>query len=148
MRKVIGILLLSSFIGIAVFGFIAMGHTLTHGGCIASAAQGMNGCMEQGTGTGSVFFHLKIFKSFSQALITSALLALIASFILLGRVMYFNANEIDTTKGQSISFFTIMNAQIWMRARGRFTRWLALHESSENYAPQWVHGIEFVAAGL
>lgn len=70
MRRTITTLITLSFIGIALFGFIAMGHAINHGlgGCIASLAQKAE-CPTEGNVLTYISFHFSIFRSFSTAIL-------------------------------------------------------------------------------
>ncbi len=88
MKSILTILILASFIGIAVFGFVGMTSAQhLHGGCIASLAdKGL--CPSGVVPVSAAFSHLEVLKSFSLAFLTgfASLVSLIAlAFAVSGR---------------------------------------------------------------
>ena len=69
MRLSLILLVIVSFVGIAVFGVFSMGGHGDHGhnGCIATAVQGVQNCPEENNTLSFLNFHLNTFKSFSSA---------------------------------------------------------------------------------
>lgn len=74
-----------SFVAIAVFGFVGMGHGPDHNnnrGCLATTATGGN-CPAKSTPLGDFNFYLTVFRSFSQATPTMDNVALILLALLI-----------------------------------------------------------------
>ena len=126
MKRAFIAFLIISFIAIAVFGFVSIGHTDGNVGCIAETSQGV--CPMEGSSLGTAFFHLNSFKSFSTALITTdslislitiALSALIYALFalshtsespILARVSYKIADKgpiISASKSRILSFLSL-----------------------------------------
>src|SRR3989344_6852325 len=78
--KISPVLVVFSFIGIAVFGAFAMAEDTEndHNGCIASAAKGASCPMENGFSSSA--FHINAFKSFSTAILNGSLAGLLLLF--------------------------------------------------------------------
>ncbi len=127
-------ILIVSFIGIAVFGFLGMQH---HGighedrGCIATVFRGAD-CADGMTVFDFASFHLDIFKSFSTATVnesaTGFSLLLITLVFLIGSAVTFDrgavfypVSSLSYARSPAILFFPL---------RRILTRWLALHENS------------------
>ena len=72
MQKLISVVLLSSLLGIAVFGMIAVQHDGAHSTCFVAITQNME-CPEN-SAISFVIFHLKSFSSFSLGVLLSILL--------------------------------------------------------------------------
>ena len=122
--------LLVGFIGIAVFGFLAINHGGSHGhsGCLAAVAKGTDCPYETGTAA-SVAFHLDTFKGFSTAVfgenagsaVTLLLLLLLSVGLGIGQRIY--------SRTLPLPFFLVhrLFAQPFQL---QFAQWLALHENS------------------
>lgn len=78
MRQILAFLLVAAFLGVAVFGFAAMGHGEGHsrGVCVAAASQAAP-CPEDGP-VAWAFFHVSAFKGFSSAVASVVLLVVAA----------------------------------------------------------------------
>ncbi|MBI2552753.1 hypothetical protein HYW17_05645 [Candidatus Uhrbacteria bacterium] len=134
-RRNIGIILLVSFIAIAVFGFIAMGGGSghAHGGCIAATANGLPSCPGSGENTESLLFHIQTFKSFSQALIGATLL-LVGLFLAARSSQERLISDEPKAEWACSCARVIRLAQLWQKTRQRIIYWLALHESRADVA--------------
>lgn len=121
MRLLTGVLILS-FVGIGIFGVIAMhpnsSEALTR--CLASLAQGA--VCPEGNILSTVNFHLKTIKNFVSVILISAVLLLagviINIFSLLPALPSFNLEKFSEK-----SFYSINR---------RLQHWLALRENSPN----------------
>src|SRR3989338_4552443 len=142
MRRRVGILLLLGFIAIAVFGFIAIGHlheSAAHGDCIAAISQGVRGCADEGESATSLLFHLRTFKSYSQALLVSILaLSVLITFALLRLVPVQSASLLISSRGLDLRPVAMI-VKIYGRSRAHIVYWLSLLEARDKYARNWVH---------
>ena len=123
-------LLIISFIGVAVFGFLSMIYGDTHnGGCIASS--GMNALCPLNDVFTFVVFHLGAFKYFSTAVLASVLLVLLSGMIfsLLPRPLLDKDEDDDFV-------FSTQNRKFPIIVKSReITRWLSLHINSPAFIP-------------
>lgn len=128
--KLLAALSILSFLGIAVFGFLAMGFDGVdgHANCLAATVNGnlcpkANGVFD--------FSHLSVFRSFS----TATLQTILASAFLIG-IVFLSARglKILNFRRHSLDFpifnFTREEIQLFSKARRSFIRWLAFHENS------------------
>ena len=83
MKPIFTILLITSFIGMAVFGFVGMHHGMqTHiGDCTAATAQGTD-CPKQASLVDYLAFHLNAFKKLSTATFSNISTSLLILVIL------------------------------------------------------------------
>src|SRR3972149_8517151 len=83
MKSIFTTLLIFSFVGIAVFGFAAMGHSEnSHSNCLAATAQGII-CPDAMSALDFASFHINTFRSFTTAIFSgNALSALLLSIAL------------------------------------------------------------------
>ena len=133
MKKVVlSLIVISSFLGIAVFGFMAMspdanGH---HSGCIAATAQGA-GCPAEAETLGFVSFHLRAFKNFSSATFGEQFAApfLLALILCIGFGIKAN-RHIQTVSSRFISQFQKHFVHLIVPLKLNLARWFALHENS------------------
>lgn len=137
MQKTFPVILLAAFLSIAVFGFMAMGEAQnghTHGGCIAATAKGARSCQAAGEGAEALLFHIRTFKSFSQALLAGILVFAMFYFIArYGRLRL--AEEAQSLAYHWLSAPAVMRfVQFWQGMRRRIMYWLALHESRADQA--------------
>lgn len=131
-RKNIGRVLLASFFAVAVFGFVAMGdgEGHTHGGCIAATASGVRSCQDSGESAASLLFHIKTFKSFSQALSISLVVLAVFVLVELFALKQLAAEKLFNSWGRVCGMVKrIEGVQLYQRTRARIIYWLALHES-------------------
>ena len=117
-------LLVTSFVGIAVFGAFAMNHDSGHAasGCIAATAKAAN-CSEETTPFALADFHISAFKSFSSAVFGGALLATLLSMLLAGLVFF-------APPLLKLVQFSPACQRFSSPQKQEFTRWLSLHENS------------------
>lgn len=130
MKLLFATILLSSFLGLGVFGVFAMhiGMQNYHGGCIAATAQRV-GCVMQNNLVDFVNFHLSIFKNFSTATFSDIGVLFIGLFLLAFGIQWGTYRWIfglfkqtRYTSEQSI-FFTQLSYH-------KLLSWLILHENS------------------
>lgn len=121
-------LLLVGFIGIAVFGFLAMGHSADFKGkCLASV---VNRSICPVNMADAVNFYLSAFKSFSLAVLSfglnlmalAAVFAAVLCFVIFSPL--FNFNSFSFSKSVFAAPANI---------KRNFLRWLSLHEQSPNF---------------
>ena len=133
--KSIGIvLLIAGFVGIAVFGFLAINHGNghEHAGCIATTAKGIDCPLGANTILFAIF-HLDIIKSFSTAIFNydySGSLILLAFIIfLVGWITRFKIG-FDLPALAAIQYRHCSKETYFFPLRQNLTGWLALHENS------------------
>lgn len=130
MNRTIATIIIFSFIGIAVFGFLGIEFMNNHHmGCIASTSQaGM--CPESGSPMDFVNFHLNALKNFSVAVLSS--LSILAALLVSVLLIVFAeqrrgalASEVTVPhplRSVFLDFHPPLCAQL--------THWLSLHENS------------------
>lgn len=138
MRNAFLATLLVAFIAIAVFGFLAMGHTskgYVHGGCIAATARAST-CE---TDAYNFFFHISVFKSFSQAMVGGAMI-LLALLIFLRAMVHTSARTVRLSVVRLPSVWEALRYRIcmllgilWYRARAGFIGWCSLKRGDVDY---------------
>lgn len=117
-------LLIISFVGVAVFGFISMVFGDTHhGGCIASNQLGalcpLNDALD------FVVFHLSAFKYFSTAVLVAVLLILLS-----GMIFSILPRPLDKDEDDDFAFST-QNGKFPIFSKSQeITSWLSLHINS------------------
>lgn len=124
--KLLAPALIITFAGIAVFGFMAMGHGIGETGhsCLASTAQAIN-CSSGSDVLAFIGFHAGAFKSFSMATFSG----LAASIILLIALAYFALSRRSLTDSIiPISRFT--ERFITANQKQSLISWLSFHENS------------------
>ena len=122
--RLLGLILCISFIAIAVFGFVAMGHE----GCIMAIAM-QNSCMQGQGPLAEAANHLQVYQNFSLA-IFSAILTLIG----LWRVAMHRFYILDT-----LAYFTAPHAHTSLdivregalRMAPRLLAWMSIHEKRD-----------------
>ncbi|MDO8505931.1 MAG: hypothetical protein Q7S48_05165 [bacterium] len=151
MHKGLYWLLLITFISIAVFGFLAMGHASNghmHGGCIAAAARAST-CESDADDS---FFHINVFKSFSQAMISSAMLFISALLFLfwisqLARKTVTSLVSYLYAVGEPLRYrMRIFSGMLRYRARVYFMKWCSLQrgDAQHTLARAYEYGISLV----
>ncbi len=121
--KYASIVLLFGFVGVAVFGFLAMNHVGAegHGGCLAAQARNTE-C--PGSGDSDLgLFHINAFKSFSLAIVLAVLS--LAVFFSLSKEKLLVPIAFQGTNAPEVFEFTSFRA---------FREWLTLLENSPSYA--------------
>ena len=125
MNSVLAKLLLIGFIAIAVFGFLAMGHSFGEW-CLASAAN--RSACPAGIG-GAVSFYANAFKSFSLAVFAAgSMILFVAAFGVLSRLIPSFVLPVfsEINFSQRPEFFKPFSET-------RALRWLSLHENSPSF---------------
>jgi len=130
MTRTITILIMVSFVAIAVFGFLGIEFmTSHHAPCIVSTSQG-GICPEESAPLGYINFHLNALRNFSTAvfasvsfLILSLILVLAFALNLFGERMF--APEVTTPRP-----FGCILADFSPPLLTRLSNWLSLHENS------------------
>ena len=121
-------ILIISFVGVAVFGFLSMIYGDTHdGGCIASNRLGAL-CPLNGT-FAFVVFHIDAFKYFSMAVFAATLLILLVGVIFSVLPWLLDKDEDDDF------VFSIRGEKFPTLIKNReVTRWLSLHINSPAFS--------------
>ncbi|MCR4328270.1 MAG: hypothetical protein NUV53_02005 [Patescibacteria group bacterium] len=125
MKRILGIIVISAFLGMAVFGALAMVNHDGYGKCLVETATGGTICPEAVGSVGMATFHLNILKSFS----TIHVIGWIGLLMLLAVVF-----SIAWSGSASIFSFFDSGYRTTDASRGdrphavRFYRWLALRE--------------------
>lgn len=132
MSRFFTLLIIFSFIGIAVFGVFAMNHGVSHDhGCLAAIARAAD-CPDNGSIFDFISFHLNTFKVFSTAVLGENF----SSILLL--VMFLLAVALDISAGK-IFAFPQTDSNLYQRNfyesfislfKSQVNCWLALHENS------------------
>ena len=126
MRNAFIIALLLSLAGVAVFGFLGMGHA----GCIAATAQGLaTGCLADERPLGEAGFHIAVYKTFSLALANGmALAALLAvAYIVLSR----HSKRTEESRPHFLGIFQLLFSFRLTNLWRKTAHWLALHEARD-----------------
>src|SRR3989338_654112 len=136
MKNLFVVFMILGFIGVAVFGFLAMGeHGPGHNfsGCIA-ALQGKADCSAFGGLVSFASFHLDAFKVFSSANFSAATAAFLAFFI---AALVFSTASASRLCDLRVSKKTVASAVTYSVGDGFYTpleqnlkNWCALHENS------------------
>lgn len=131
MKFLFTILLVASFIGVAVFGTFGMGHMQNNGGiCIAEIASGTN-CPQKTDPIVFADFYLNAFKSFSLATfdgnVMNSLLFLFGFLVLVILVI----SSPSFFKLPRLAFVGYRSGDSFFSSEERkLAKWLALHENS------------------
>ena len=124
MKQLGAALILVSFIAIAVFGIIAMGHTQGHEtSCLAKMA-GNATCATENP-LASLNFHLTTFKSFSQTTLATFLTLILMLLMLLWRPTFLVLIPAQASK-QTSRNYSLQDTQL--PNQRMLQRWLARHE--------------------
>lgn len=130
MKLVFTILLVTSFVGIAVFGAFAMNHDGDHSGCIAATASGI-GCPKESNPDDLLILHLTTYRGFSLATLgENATNSLLLAFALLFVISLKRVPKIPTQTLQFILSRYQLDDSFSRSEKQQLTRWLALHENS------------------
>ncbi|MFY9461966.1 MAG: hypothetical protein WAP51_02065 [Candidatus Sungiibacteriota bacterium] len=130
MKSAFAILVISSFVGLAVFGILAPMHETGHGICFAVAATGGKPPCPIQDPLGFANFHIDIFKSFSTAAFANSLtLAALSAVLLL--MLAASLPEFAPPFFEKLSFaFLYAPGYSPEKIAARKTlHWLSLHES-------------------
>jgi hypothetical protein len=128
-------LVVASFIGVAVFGIVVMNMDGSgHGGCIGATAQGKV-CPEKEGPLAYINFHGSAFKKFStavfgQELLGGIFLAFLMAFIFGVLRDILSSARSYVFKFDKLEFANILNIPL----RRNFRHYLSLHENSPNFA--------------
>ena len=129
MKRVITAALILSFVAIAVFGFLAIGHGQ---GCIATLAQGSE-CRNTGNPFAVTFFHLDSFKGFSTAVFNDASINFAAAFatvlLVIGAWGLAHSRRLSALPALAVRWEWLQK-QSGVIGKEKFSCWLALHENS------------------
>ena len=138
MKTSIAILITLSFIGISVFGVLAMGHSGSHsGGCIAMAAGGVKSPCPLLDPLGFANFHIDIFQSFSSATMgvsfNGTLAVLSAMILMLAGWYYAVAGSSGVLFSRPLPLQKIILAEHFFLARRKVNSWISFHETSPTH---------------
>lgn len=127
MRRLLALLTIIGFSGIAVFGVFAMNHGHGDIGCIAASAQGSS-CPNTSNVLSFIAFHVNAFKTFSTATFGSqaidALLIITALLSIAVLLSTAGLAIVPASSNRRLSDFSVPPL------KQQFTRWLAFHENS------------------
>lgn len=135
MKSVFTILLIFSFLGIAVFGVFAMSHGAGYGhnGCIAATVNGQP-CPEDNNPLQFLAFHLDAFRSFATATFgdhfASALFLLIALVLTVAVGIIGVIHPAPPTSATNYRCRQFLESYSFPFQR-EFTHWLTLHEKRD-----------------
>ncbi len=131
MKSAFTILIMASFIGIAVFGFVGMTSAQhLHGGCIASLAEkGL--CPSGAVPFSTAFSHLEVLKSFSLAFLTG-FISLI-SFAALAFAVSGRSPDISEMAIRPVSALADLFKNFNYSLESNFD-WLAIHFNSPSFS--------------
>ena len=132
--KYVSVLLLTSFIGIAVFGVFGMSHGQAHdmdpNNCIAATAKGMD-CPKEADPVDFATFHIDAFKGLSLTTfgenVMSGLLLVFASLLFIG-LAFFSSHLFKPP--QPVFYRYRFRDSFSPPQKRQLIRWLALHENS------------------
>ncbi|OGY68027.1 MAG: hypothetical protein A3H63_01665 [Candidatus Harrisonbacteria bacterium RIFCSPLOWO2_02_FULL_45_10c] len=133
MKSALTIILIFSFVGIAVFGFSAMNHGSGHTGCIAATSRLID-CPANASGIlDFIAFHLNAFQNFSVAVISDNLLT---AFLFFAAFLFAIALRPANSKLSPAFLNPGANWRIKYKEpfanplKSQLTHWLILHENS------------------
>ncbi len=130
MKKLFVLLIVISFVAIAVFGFLGMDHNNMTGGCFASAANG-SPCPTKASAFAIAFFHLNAFAKFGTALLIDNLIVLFSLLITLFSVLTIWGTGFKLQKQEFIGFFSFKSLSVQYNSFARkIAYWLALLKNS------------------
>lgn len=130
MKPLFTILLIGSFIGMAVFGFVGMHHGMqAHAGdCAAATAQGMD-CPKQATLADYLAFHFDAFRKFSTATFGDIAASLLTLSLLVIAVAF--GASLGKLAPPKFAYYRLERPDSFgPSSQYRFISWLALHENS------------------
>lgn len=136
MKAIFVIFIISGFIGVAVFGFLAINHNSGHEylGCIVVTAKGMN-CPPKINSLLSAIFHLDTLKSFSIATFSpnhnyfNSLVLFIFFILLIGSGGAFMVGANPQTLATAKYNYNFAKNH-FLPPKQDLAGWLALHENS------------------
>ncbi|MEK7567180.1 MAG: hypothetical protein AAB527_03555 [Patescibacteria group bacterium] len=121
-------LILLGFVGIAVFGFLAMGHDAAARGACLAMTFNRSACPSGISET--ISFYASAFKSFSLAVLTLGL-NLAAVGIIFGFSLFIFS--VPTPNFSQFSFLKRFSFATSILAKKNLTHWLSLHENSPSF---------------
>lgn len=129
MKSVFISILIISFLGVAVLGFLSMIFDHEHnGGCIASNRLGVL-CPLNST-FNFVVYHLGAFKYFSTAVFDSVLLV-----VIFGMIFSLLPRPLDKDEEDEFVFPTQIGKSLEFTKSKEVIRWLSLHINSPDFIP-------------
>jgi hypothetical protein len=130
MKSLFTTIILTSFIGIAVFGILGMHRGMKNNGtdCIAAVAQGMD-CLKQSNPVDYIAFHIGAFKNFLTASLSDTTTSLlILSLIVIG-IAFVGALHKNLAT-MEFAYHRLKRPYSFKPPQCERLRWLALHENS------------------
>lgn len=134
--KYAGIVLLTGFISVAVFGVFGMNHgggqshDMASSNCIAATAKG-TGCPEEASPINAVAFHLDTLKDFSLAIFGEDLSVSFLMFVLLATSIGFLILLGNTAPPRfNFAYERYKPGRLDTSSKRKFFHWIALHENS------------------
>ena len=127
MRRTLSMLLIVGFVGVAVFGFVSMGHIdgRSYDSCIAAAVQGI-ACVEESS---SYLFHFGAYKSFSTITLEGDSNLALELALIFALAVYATYGVRVALPRLPMFRFVCFSRKV-LPSHTVFTRLLALHENS------------------
>ncbi len=131
--KVLSSFLAISFISIAVFGFVGMGHFGSHDSCLAAAAN--LGCLDSSDNSLAVAnFHIETFKKFSTATLNLYISVLLLSLLFFIILEWFKNENKKVLLKTALASYTTNPSRVYETAQERkIIDWLTLHQKRDPY---------------
>jgi len=133
MKTLLTLSIILSFVGITVFGFLAISHgeNMGHSGCIAALAERGICPAERNNPFILAAFHGNFLRSFSLALLSSgaAILMVLGSMFISGWLKI-SADKDSNLAGVLISFYGNFFRENFNFSKYKTIRWLSFHENS------------------
>lgn len=137
MKRALTIITVLSFISIAVFGFMAIGHGNEHKGraCLATTVNGQS-CPKEFGLAGILAFHLGTFKSFSTAVFAQTIfMSLVFGVLALLWLQGIGSNSFSELDRRNFCYRHKYKKQSPVSVfKSENFRWLSLHENSPAFA--------------
>lgn len=128
MRRYAFVMILMSFVVMAIFGFAGMAGGHGHQACIASTAQGVARCFSGNGESAADFFHINVYKTFSLAIVSGAVIGVIWLVRFYNMTGTMQNTDAETHRGFSPNgrvAFAYVNR--YTQFRVTVLNWLALH---------------------
>jgi len=131
MKRLFVLLIVISFVAIAVFGFLGMDHdNMAGGGCLASAANG-SPCPEKANPFAVAFFHLNAFAKFGTALLVENLMLLFSILVALFAILTIWGTGFKLQKQELTGFSSFRSLSVQYNSFARkIAYWLTLLRNS------------------
>lgn len=130
----IALILVPSFLGVAVFGSFGMEHSMAsdHGGCVALVARGVPSCMEGVNTLALINFHFDTLKALSAGIVGSLVSLFFLSLVIYATVKVFRALSRELENFQ-YRFFALQRIFQGSSSVVKIRRWIKSHNNSPSY---------------